>query len=280
MMMNITPVKPRWAAVLLAVILTASRAFADNPPLLITQAHAHNDYEHARPLFDALDNGFCSVEADISLVDGKLLVAHKPSETSPEKTLQRLYLDPLRERVKANGGRVYTNGPEFTLLIDLKQSWKAIYPVLHDTLTNYSDMLVTFRQMPSHSEIKQPNAILVIITGDRDENMFAGETIRYAAIDGQIDDLKTNPSPLLVPWISANWKKYFHWKGEGTMPLAELSYLQSVVKQAHQQGRRVRFWGAPDNSNTWLTLSTAGVDLINTDNLPGVANFFRNGLKN
>ncbi|MEI9962731.1 MAG: hypothetical protein WDM76_16925 [Limisphaerales bacterium] len=103
--------KPRLAAVIFAIILTASQAFADNPQLLITQAHAHNDYEHTRPLFDALDNGFCSVEADISLVDGRLLVAHKPSETSPEKTLQRLYLDPLRERVKANGGRVLYERP-------------------------------------------------------------------------------------------------------------------------------------------------------------------------
>ncbi|HTR40968.1 MAG TPA: phosphatidylinositol-specific phospholipase C/glycerophosphodiester phosphodiesterase family protein [Pseudomonadales bacterium] len=272
--------KLRIAAVLFSVILTASQAFGDNPQFLITQAHAHNDYEHTHPLFDALTNGFCSVEADISLVNGKLLVAHTPSETTPEKTLQRLYLDPLRERVKANGGRVYTNGPEFTLLIDLKQSWKVIYPVLHDTLTNYSDMLVTFRQTPSGGETKQSNAIIVIITGDRDENMFAGETIRYAAIDGQIDDLAKNPSPLLVPWISANWKKYFHWKGKGTMPPTELEYLQSVVKQAHEQGRLVRFWGAPDNLNTWQTLHTAGVDLINTDNLPGVANFFRNEVKN
>lgn len=268
------------AAILFAVLLTASLALAENQPLLITQAHAHNDYEHTRPLFDALDNGFCSVEADISLIDGKLLVAHKPSETSPEKTLQRLYLDPLRERVKANGGRVYPNGPEFTLLIDLKQSWQIIYPALHDVLTNYPDMLVTFHRLPSGAESKQTNAIIVIITGDRDENMFAGETIRYAAIDGQIGDLATNPPAALVPWISANWKNYFHWKGEGIMPSTEFSYLQSVIKQSHEQGRRVRFWGAPDKLNTWRTLHDAGVDLINTDNLPGVAKFFKNELKN
>ena len=36
------------------------------------QAHAHNDYEHARPLHDALEHGFWSVEADIYLVDGEL----------------------------------------------------------------------------------------------------------------------------------------------------------------------------------------------------------------
>lgn len=31
----------------------------------LERAHAHNDYEHDRPLFDALDSGFKSVEADV-----------------------------------------------------------------------------------------------------------------------------------------------------------------------------------------------------------------------
>ena len=39
-------------------------------------AHAHNDYEHPRPLLDALSHGFQSVEADIFLIDDQLLVAH------------------------------------------------------------------------------------------------------------------------------------------------------------------------------------------------------------
>src|SRR5215475_7710089 len=83
-------------------------AFAQPTPLV--RVHAHNDYEHKRPLFDALDHGFCSVEADIYLVDGALLVAHDRDQVKPERTLQALYLDPLRERVKTNGGRVYANG--------------------------------------------------------------------------------------------------------------------------------------------------------------------------
>src|SRR2546428_201080 len=84
------------------------------PPAPLVHAHAHNDYEHKRPLLDALDHGFCSVEADIFLVDGKLLVAHELGQTKPERTLQALYLDPLRERVKANGGRVLKDGAEVT----------------------------------------------------------------------------------------------------------------------------------------------------------------------
>src|SRR5437016_4155385 len=84
-------------------------------PTPLIRAHAHNDYEHARPLLDALEHGFCSVEADIWLVDGKLLVAHDLDKVKPERTLQALYLDPLRERVRRNGGRVYRGGPVCSL---------------------------------------------------------------------------------------------------------------------------------------------------------------------
>src|SRR5438552_3449936 len=60
-------------------------------PVPLIHAHAHNDYLHRRPLLDALDCGFCSVEADVHLVDGQLLVAHKLNEVRPELTLQSLY---------------------------------------------------------------------------------------------------------------------------------------------------------------------------------------------
>ncbi len=84
----------------------------------LRNAHAHNDYEHKRPLFDALDRGFCSVEADIFLSDNQLLVGHTKSDLKAERTLQKLYLDPLRTRIKENGGRVYRDGPAVFLLID------------------------------------------------------------------------------------------------------------------------------------------------------------------
>src|SRR5262245_56842543 len=58
--------------------------------------HAHNDYAHAVPLHDALDRGFCSVEADIFLVCGDLLVGHNQAALDPARTLESLYLDPLR----------------------------------------------------------------------------------------------------------------------------------------------------------------------------------------
>jgi N-acyl-D-amino-acid deacylase len=234
----------------------------------LIHAHAHNDYLHKRPLLDALERGFCSVEADIHLVEGKLLVAHERQMTKPDRTLQALYLDPLRERVRKNGGHVYPNGPEFTLLVDIKSDWRTTYPVLLDVLKQYSDVLTTFR-----SNAKETNAIVVILTGNRSLKMFDRETIRYAAYDGQLTELDSKESPSLIPWISASWSATFKWRGAGELPSDEKQKLAEIVAKAHQHGRRVRFWGAPDQPVFWREMQAQGVDLINTDDLPGLQQF-------
>lgn len=239
-------------------------------PKPLIQAHAHNDYEHPRPLLDALAEGFCSVEADIFLVDGQLLVAHNRKDVKPERTLQALYLDPLRERVKRNGGRVFPGGPEFSLLIDLKTDWPTTYPALRAVLTNYADMLTTYRD-----GVTQTNAITVIISGNRSKDMLAGEAVRFAAYDGLLADLESEAPRELIPWISASWSPTFRWRGSGEFPEAEARRLKEIVAKAHKQGRRVRFWGAPDQRTFWQTMRAAGVDLINTDKLAGLAEFLR-----
>ena len=85
------------------------------------------------------------MEADIFLVDGQLLVGHVPAELKPERTLQALYLDPLRRRVQDNGGRVYRNGPPFTLMIDVKTDAERTYAALAKVLAGYGDMLSSVR---------------------------------------------------------------------------------------------------------------------------------------
>jgi hypothetical protein len=64
------------------------------------------------------------------------------------------------------------------------------------------------------------------------------------------------------------------------MPAAEALKLQNFVTQAHAEHFRLRFWGAPDNPVFWKAMTTASVDLINTDNLAGVQKFFRQSASN
>ncbi len=265
------------AAAMVAVVGILVAAIAVRPPLLrlpiptaLVRAHAHNDYEHARPLLDALDHGFCSVEADVWLADGGLLVAHDRENVDPRRTLEALYLDPLRDRVRANGGRLYPLGPECDLLVDVKSEATATYGVLRTVLERYADMLTTAR-----GDRVERRAILVIVSGNEAAAAVKGEAVRYVALDGRLVDLHSDAPADVVPWISADWEKTFAWRGSGELPEADARLLRAIVSDAHAAGRKVRFWNAPDDEAGWRVLYDAGVDLINTDDLAGLERFLR-----
>ena len=237
-------------------------------PKPLIHAHAHNDYEHPRPLLDALDHGFCSVEADIFLVDGQLLVAHDRKGLKPERSLQSLYLDPLKKRALDHGGRIYRNGPTIVLLVDFKTSGEEMWPVLREVLSHYGAILTSFDE-----GVVKMRAVTVVLTGGRPEKMVAAESRRLAALDGTFANLDANLSPVLMPWISEQWTKFFQWKGIGPLPDEDRTKLRDLVNQVHRQGKLLRFWGGPDIEAAWREQRAAGVDWINSDDLGGVQKF-------
>jgi hypothetical protein len=251
---------------LLGVLRSPFAAAAEPTPLI--RAHAHNDYEHKRPLFDALEQGLCSVEADIFLVDGQLLVGHTRRSLKPERTLESLYLVPLKERVAKNGGRVYRGGPEFTLLIDIKTKGEPTYAVLKTVLAKYADMI----NAPS-ADAAPRRAINVVATGNRPADVITADADRLVGIDGTLSDLDSDQPANLIPLISDNWRSFFKWRGKGPILPEEHEKIVSAVKKAHAHGRRLRFWATPDNPAIWQELYDDGVDLLNVDDLPGVARF-------
>ena len=249
----------------IALLLTLSAAACARAAEPLPQAHAHNDYEHKRPLLDALDHGFCSVEADIYFTNGTLLVAHDADKVDPKRTLEALYLNPLRQRVKQNGGSVYSNGPSLMLLIDFKTEAKPTYDALRPVLEKYRDMLTKFTSSETRT-----GAVTVVLSGNRPINTVAAERERLVGIDGRLPDLDESPSPHLVPLVSDNWTKYFQWRGQGAFSESERSKLEALVQRAHAEGRRIRFWAVPDTEAGWRVMRDAGVDLINTDDLAGL----------
>ena len=236
----------------------------------LRQAHAHNDYLHDRPLRDALDHGFSSVEADIFLVDGQLLVAHTKRELQPERTLRGLYLDPLRARVKANDGAVYPGGDPFYLLIDIKTSADATYAVLRKMLAEYADVISVVRDGKL-----EPKALYVVISGSRPTATMTHESVRYAGIDGRLSDLDSDVPAHLMPLVSDRWGAHFKWRGRGPIGEADREKLDDAVTKAHARGRRIRFWATPETVDMWRQLQASGVDHINTDDLAGLEKFLR-----
>ncbi|QIQ01154.1 phosphatidylinositol-specific phospholipase C/glycerophosphodiester phosphodiesterase family protein [Streptomyces liangshanensis] len=278
-----------FAAALTAAVAAPSYAHAaptaaqgDTPrtgpgPRPLPQAHAHNDYLHPRPLHDALDHGFTSVEADVFLVGGDLLVAHEAADLDPTRTLRALYLDPLRSRVRANHGFVYRGYHRpVQLLVDIKTDGAAAYAELHRQLTAHRSWLTTY----AHGAVR-PGAVTPVVSGDRAARVpMEAQRVRHAFYDGRLDDLGTAAGADFVPLISANWTQTFGWTGVGPIPTAERATLRALVDSAHRRGQRVRFWSTPDlpgpaRDAVWAELLSAGVDHLNTDDLAGLEHFLR-----
>jgi hypothetical protein len=244
------------------LLLTAAVA---PPPAVVplANAHAHNDYAHKRPLLDALARGFTSVEADVFLgAKGELLIGHERRELRPERTLEKLYLEPLRRRARANKGAIYPAGPPFYLLIDVKTDGKKTYEPLDKLLAKYAELLSESRDGKFTRR-----AVTAVISGNCPREVIRAQKVRYAGIDGRPGDLPGTDPAHLMPMISASWGSQFAWRGEGEIPEGQRKKLRDFVAKAHKQGRLVRFWATPEKPALWRELRAAKVDLINTDRL-------------
>lgn len=256
----------------------AASAWADghrHRPGPLWRAHAHNDYDHPRPLFDALDHRFGSVEADIFLVGDQLLIAHDATGLDPTRTLESLYLDPLAARVKANHGSVYRGHHRpLQLLIDIKTEGSSTYLELDRHLRRHKHLFTTYVNGRVH-----PGPVTAVVSGDRAARIpMEAQTVRRAFYDGRLTDLGGPAPASFVPLISDNWTLTFTWLGQGAFPDAERLKLRSIVQQAHARGQKVRFWATPDLAGPardalWTELLAAGVDYFNTDDLAGLEAF-------
>lgn len=251
-----------------SIVTTLLAATAPTEPAPLRQAHSHNDYVHERPLHEAIELGYCSVEADVYLVDGQLLVGHDRKDLRPGRTLEALYLDPLQAIARRHGGRIHRGVPTVTLLIDVKTEADATYRALDAVLSRYADLLTSFA-----ADQTETRAVTVIISGNRAVNLIAQQPLRRAAVDGRVADLDGKTAANLMPWISANWSELSKWRGNGEMPAADRDKLARWVAQAHQQGRALRFWNTPDTPAMWTLLLSAGVDIIGADHLGQLRDF-------
>ncbi len=238
-------------------------------------AHSHNDYEHERPLFDALDCKFKSIEADVYTVGDSLYVAHDFDKTKPGRTLRNLYLEPLKTEIIKNNGSVYGNGEEVILFIDIKDDGLKTYQNLHRILTEYKSQLTSF----DHGK-KNQGSIKVVVSGNRPFEFMQSQTIRYAGFDGRLENLDSGISPDLMPVVSDNWAKYFSWDGTGKIPEEEKLKLNNITSKAKNQGYLLRFWNTPNRTPeqrkaVWTELKNAEVGLIGADELKELQEFLK-----
>ena len=57
--------------------------------------HSHNDYDRTVPFWEAYSQHCTSIEADVFLKDGEILVAHNLKDLKADRSLRTMYIEPI-----------------------------------------------------------------------------------------------------------------------------------------------------------------------------------------
>lgn len=256
------------------LILIGQNCYPQSIPL--ANAFAHNDYWHKRPLYDALDNGFTKVEADIYLRKGKLIVAHIFPVLNRKKNLENLYLTPLQKSVNGPHSNINALSYPVLLMVDIKSDADRTYLELNTVLEKYRDMLSGYE----NGQYIQ-RQVTIVLTGHKPYNVLKAQQNRLAFIDEDLMQVKQDTlTKNVYQTASCKYSRLLKWNGQGPLPPNERQRLCEYVTAAHRFGKKVRLWASPENTAVWKELLDCGVDLINTDKLVALKNFLLSAHQN
>lgn len=231
---------------LLAVVETSAQV----------KIHAHNDYEKPVPLYNAINSKVFSIEADVFLRNGDLLVAHSADQLPNAKTLSQLYINPLVAIFKKNKGQLSTDTAyRSSLMIDIKQGGE-------EAIRRLCRLLDEHRAYFDRS--RNAHAMQVIISGDRGNIKNWTSFPGYIFFDGRPTELYDQETMRRVACISDSYASYAENREK----------LSAVLEKTHKASKLFRFWGTPDNEFYWKYFRDAGVDIINTDKPELCKSFF------
>ncbi|MDB5231791.1 MAG: endonuclease [Chitinophagaceae bacterium] len=242
--------------VLTEIIFTPHRIYTSS------NAHAHNDYIHPVPFYTAYNAGFGSIEADVFLRDNnQLYVAHNEKDIDRTKTLQSLYLDPLKQILLKNKGDVYADpSKKLILLIDLKTT-------AEPTLLALLEILKQYKTLTGCSTLK------IVITGNQPDVTALTSYPAYIYFDGNLNKTYSAEAIKKIGMFSDNLQNYTSWNGNDPLPVDDKNRIETAVAKAHQLNKPIRFWGAPDSQTAWEQLMNMDVDFLNTDKISEITDF-------
>ena len=248
---------------LLALALTCCGVAAAQPPVLI---HSHNDYAQRVPFYQAYAQQVSSIEADVFLHDGQLLVGHDVEDLRADMTFEALYVEPIVTLFARNGGRAFRDSDQtLQLMVELKSETDPTLRAVAALLGRWPEVF--------DPEVN-PAAVRVAVTGRVPAPEAFDRYPRFLGFDGAWDADYTPEQLERIALISTNFRDFSQWNGKGTIIPDEKERLEQVIDRAHEQGKPVRFWNAPEGTTVYYTFYDMGIDYINTDNPEVCAAFF------
>ena len=215
----------------------------------VYKVHSHNDYEQNVPFWKAISAGVSSIEADVFLKNGRLMVAHEPESIIDFKTLKRLYLEPFKESLDLG----LINNASLQFLIDIKSEAEPTLDAIIAELLEYPI-------------ITNSNNISIIISGNRPEISEYFKYPDFISFDHQsLEPIEDSNALSKVGLISLSLRSFTDWNGKGRLTKEDLERVEFAVEKAHSFGKPFRFWATPDSKTAWKAMVGIGVDYINTD---------------
>lgn len=228
--------------------------------------HSHNDYAQRVPFYQAYAQQVSSIEADVFLHDGQLLVGHDVEDLRADMTFEALYVEPIVTLFARNGGRAFRDSDQtLQLMVELKSETDPTLRAVAALLGRWPEVF--------DPEVN-PAAVRVAVTGRVPAPEAFDRYPRFLGFDGAWDADYTPEQLERIVLISTNFRDFSQWNGKGTIIPAEKERLEQVIDRAHEQGKPVRFWNAPEGTTVYYTFYDMGIDYINTDNPEVCAAFF------
>ena len=235
---------------LLVLCMFCSLAAVHGQSYSTANAHSHNDYEQNKPFTLAYNELFGSIEADIFLVNGTILVGHNVKDLTPSRSLENLYLAPIAD---------YTPTRKLQLLIDIKSEAASTLQALVDLLKKYPAI------------INNKN-IRIVISGNAPKPAEFDQYPAFIWFDGRINTEYTKEQLQRIALLSGDFGN-FVVKRRWPLQQEDLAKLETAIKSAHDLEKPIRFWASPDFKDAWEQFIQLKVDFINTDKINELSDF-------
>jgi hypothetical protein len=229
-------------------------------------AHAHNDYNKIKPLWGALKYGFTSVEVDVFAHKGQLRVAHVGVMLGARKTLESMYLAPLKSWLQ-NKNWVYENYQEaLILMIDFKTNRHETLPILLEIIKPYQHLLTYYHDGKVH---KRPLQLLISGHGFGYEQVSHLDSI-FVFLDGSVNHCESDFPAALVPRGSGKFSSHFFAKLDSN----DVVKMQKQIEKAETCDKKLRYYATKNKKKLWRKQLDAQVGWLNVDRKKKFAKFY------
>lgn len=237
-----------------------------NPELSPQSIHSHNDYQKEEPFWNAFNHKVGIIEVDLYYHEGKVVVAHDPSELEKPISFEEKYLKPLKHLMKENNGYPYPDTAlDLAVMFDIKNERNAVMDWILDV----------YEENPDVFDTRKP--VKIVISGNRPEPdswLYLPENVY---IDGRLTDpIYASEQASLrdkVFIVSSSYRVIGNWNGIGECPPGEQEKIRKIVGRVHSAGLKLRFWGNRDTEAFWDILLENGVDIIGTDDVERLVDY-------